>query len=65
MRNYPHLHGTYLAAFRAAGLEVLECLEAPMESDFTTGMFAEASDAAHAFWHDIPAALVWSLAKPE
>ena len=56
VRNYPHLHGTYLAAFRAAGLEVLECLEAPFESDFTTGMFAEASAAAQAFWHDIPAA---------
>lgn len=65
VRNYPHLHGTYLAAFRAAGLEVIECLEAPMESDYATGMFAEASAAAHAFWHDIPAALVWSLAKLE
>ena len=65
VRNYPHLHGTYLAAFRMAGLEVLECLEAPMESDFTTGMFREASAAAQAFWHDIPAALVWSLVKAE
>ena len=65
VRNYPHLHGTYLAAFKTAGLEVLDCLEAPMESDFTTGMFAEASEAARAFWSDIPAALVWSLAKPE
>ena len=36
-----------------------------MATDFSTGMFAEASDAAHALWDDIPAALVWSLAKPE
>jgi len=63
VRNYPHLHGTYLAAFRSAGLEVRECLEAPMESDYTAGMFAEASVAAQAFWGDIPAALVWSLVK--
>jgi ubiquinone/menaquinone biosynthesis C-methylase UbiE len=63
VRNYPHLHGTYLAAFRTAGLDVLECLEAPFVSDFSTGMFAEASAAAQAFWRDIPAALVWSLAK--
>lgn len=65
VRNHAHLHGTYLAAFRAAGLSVLDCLEAPMQSDFTTGMFADASEAAHAFWDDIPAALVWSLLKPE
>jgi hypothetical protein len=65
VRNYPHLHGTYLAAFRDAGLAVLDCLEAPMVSDFSSGMFVEASDAAHAFWDDIPAALVWSLAKLE
>ena len=65
VRNYPHLHGTYLAAFREAGLTVLDCLEAPMVSDFSTGLFVEAPDAAHAFWDDIPAALVWSLARPE
>jgi ubiquinone/menaquinone biosynthesis C-methylase UbiE len=65
VRNYPHLHGTYFAAFRDAGLAVLDCLEAPMVSDFSSGMFVETPDAAHAFWDDIPAALVWSLAKPE
>jgi SAM-dependent methyltransferase len=65
VRNYAHLHGTWLAAFRAVGLDVIGCLEAPMESDYKTGMFAEASAAAHAFWHDIPATLVWSLAKLE
>lgn len=64
VRNYPHLHGTYLRAFRAAGLAVLDCLEAPMEADFTQGMFAEVADAAEALWDGIPAALLWSLHRP-
>lgn len=64
VRNYPHLHGTYLRAFRAAGLAVIDCLEAPMEVDFTQGMFAEVADAATALWDGVPAALLWSLRKP-
>jgi len=64
VRNHPHSLGTYLRVFREVGLTVLECLEAPMVSDFSTGMFVEAAEAAHAFWDDIPAALVWSLVKP-
>ncbi len=63
VRNHPILHGVYLAAFRACGLSVLDCLEAPMVADFTTGLFAEAADAAAALWDGIPAALVWSLVK--
>jgi len=64
VRNHAHLHSTYLRAFRAAGLSVLECLEAPMEDDFTTGMFAEVAEAAEALWRDIPVTVVWSLRKP-
>ena len=64
VRNYPHLHGTYLAAFRAAGLEVRECLEAPMETQFK-GLLAAVAEAAAALWSGVPAALVWSLEKPE
>jgi ubiquinone/menaquinone biosynthesis C-methylase UbiE len=64
VRNYPHLHGVYLDAIRTTGLSVLDCREAPMEADFTTGMFAEVADAAAALWKDIPAVLVWSLHKP-
>jgi ubiquinone/menaquinone biosynthesis C-methylase UbiE len=63
IRNYPHPHGTYLRVFRAVRVEVIECLEAPMETDFTHGMFAEVADAAAALWEGIPAALVWSLRK--
>lgn len=61
VRNHPIMIGTYLAAFRAAGLTVLDCLEAPLVADFSRGLFAEASAAATAFWDGIPAALVWSL----
>ena len=63
VRNHPILIGTYLAAFRASGLDVLDCLEIPIAVDFTHGLFAEAADAATAFWDGIPAALVWSLEK--
>ncbi len=63
VRNYPVSLGRYLGAFRESRLAVLDCLEAPMVSDFTTGLFAGAADAAHALMDDIPGALVWSLEK--
>ncbi len=63
VRIYPHLHSTYLQAFRASGLVVADCLEAPMETDFTAGLFAGAADAAQALWDGIPVALVWSLER--
>jgi SAM-dependent methyltransferase len=63
VRNHPIQIGTYLAAFRTSGLDVLDCLEIPVEADFSRGLFAEASAAATAFWDGIPAALVWSLEK--
>jgi SAM-dependent methyltransferase len=64
VRNYPVLHGAYLAAFREAGLTVRECLEGTMAMDFSRGLFAGAADAATAMWKGIPVALVWSLEKP-
>lgn len=53
----------YLRAFREAGLEVLECVEAPMEADFTQGLTGGAPEAAEALWRDLPAALVWTLER--
>lgn len=64
VRNHVHLHSTYLAAFAAAGLQVRECAEAPMEADFDEGLFAAAKDAAEALWDGIPIALVWTLDRP-
>lgn len=63
VRNYPHLHSTYLLAFRTSGLSVQNCLEAPMETDFARGLFAEVAEAARALWDGIPVALVWALTK--
>jgi len=62
VRNYVHLHGTYLRAFAAAGLEVLACLEAPMVIA-TSGMFAEVADAVTPLWDGVPGVLLWSLCK--
>jgi SAM-dependent methyltransferase len=64
VRNHVHLHGTYLAAFAAAGLVVRDCAEAPMEDDLSLGLFAGAAEAAEALWAGIPVALVWTLERP-
>lgn len=61
VRNHVHLHGAYLRAFAAAGLSVLDCLEAPMDAQFGEGLLAEVADAATALWRDVPGVLVWSL----
>jgi SAM-dependent methyltransferase len=63
VRNHAISHGTYLRAFRAAELEVLDCAEAPMESDFNEGLMAGAAEAAAALWRDVPVALVWTLQR--
>jgi ubiquinone/menaquinone biosynthesis C-methylase UbiE len=63
VRNHVHLHGTYLRAFRVAGLEVLDCQEPVLEPDFGRGLQAPVVDALTALWRDIPVALVWTLAK--
>jgi SAM-dependent methyltransferase len=63
VRNHVHLHGTYLAAFAAAGLAVRSCDEVPMATDFTRGLFAGAAEATAAIWHELPAALVWTLER--
>jgi hypothetical protein len=63
VRNHVHLHGTYLRAFANAGLTVRDCAEPPIESGWDEGMFAGAAEAAQTLWHDIPAALVWTLER--
>ncbi len=63
VRNFHHPHSVYLRAFRSAGLDVLDCAEAPSEADFTVGLTAGAPDAAAALWADVPIALVWTLQR--
>jgi ubiquinone/menaquinone biosynthesis C-methylase UbiE len=63
VRNHPVALRTYLAAFRASGLTVLDCLEQPLDIDFSRGLFAGARDAATAFWDGMPGLLAWSLER--
>ena len=61
VRNHPHLMSRYLEIFRAVGLDVVGCDEAPMESNFDKGLFAGAKEAAEALWEGVPVSLVWTL----
>jgi ubiquinone/menaquinone biosynthesis C-methylase UbiE len=64
VRNHVHTHGTYLRAFQQSGLEVLDCMEAPMDADFSQGIITSgAAEAAAGLWDNVPVALVWSLAR--
>ncbi len=63
VRNHVHLHNSYLRSFRAHGLTVVDCREAPMEADFSTGLWHDAAAAAHSLWSDLPAVLVWTLTR--
>src|SRR2546423_9238430 len=45
VRNHVHLHGTYLRAFRAANLEVLDCQEPIMEAEFGEGLQPPVAEA--------------------
>lgn len=58
-----HTHGLYLRAFRSAGLEALDCVEEPMQADFTQGLTTGAPEAAEALWRGVPVALVWSVER--
>ncbi len=66
VREHPHLHGDYLRAFDAAGLEVRQCLE-PTMGDREVAMQALGNafvpDATRAAFLGLPNALVWELAR--
>jgi SAM-dependent methyltransferase len=66
MRNHGHVHSDYLRAFRAAGLEVRECLEPRFAAAHVAmqGLaHAFVPDAATAAYLDLPGALVWDLVR--
>lgn len=60
-----HLHGAYLAAFRAAGLEVRECLEPRWTEEdvplLVGPLFALAPAGFRAAFRGLPGALIWEL----
>jgi SAM-dependent methyltransferase len=66
VRGHRHLHGEYLDAFAAAGLETHRCLE-PLFESAEAAMQGPASalipDATDAAYVGLPGALVWDLVR--
>ena len=65
VRNYFHPHGEYIAAFGAAGLSVLRCLE-PAQNAATVATFPSfglAPEATRQAMEGLPLALVWELER--
>jgi hypothetical protein len=67
--TYLHHHSAYLQAFKAAGLEVLQCLEPGHEEKevvlMATGMMDIAGEAFRSALLGVPGALVWLLRRKE
>ena len=69
VRTFHHSHGRYLAAFRGARLEVIDCVEPSLEMEhlasLSGGLVSLATDAFRAAWVGLPNALVWELVRRE
>jgi ubiquinone/menaquinone biosynthesis C-methylase UbiE len=67
VRTYHHPQSSYLAAFRAAGLEVVDCVEPVVEEQdlvaLSGGLLSLAEEAFRAAWVGLPNALVWELKR--
>jgi ubiquinone/menaquinone biosynthesis C-methylase UbiE len=67
VRSHPHLHADYLAAFAAAGLRVVRCVEPAAGEEevalMSGGLMGVAPDAFRDALVGIPAALVWDLVR--
>jgi SAM-dependent methyltransferase len=63
IRNHRHDASTWLRAFRAAGLEVVDCVEAPFTDDQIAGDPSAAFhlDAARAAAGGLPSVWIWEL----
>jgi ubiquinone/menaquinone biosynthesis C-methylase UbiE len=67
VREHSHTHATYLAAFRAAGLQVLDCVEPELGPDQVRTKrraFRHIPEATLAAYVGLPAALIWLAHKP-
>lgn len=65
VRNHVHLSSDYLAAFREAGLKVVQCME-PLWGDrevATIGFADQMPDLMEAALRDMPIVIVWELEK--
>jgi SAM-dependent methyltransferase len=67
IREHAHSHSDYLAAFGAAGLELLDCLELELTADHVKDKrraFRYAPEAVAAAYVGIPGVLIWHVIKP-
>jgi ubiquinone/menaquinone biosynthesis C-methylase UbiE len=67
VRSFHHPQSSYLAAFRGAGLEVVDCAEPAIEEEdlvaLSGGMLQLAEQAFRTAWLGMPNALVWQLVR--
>jgi ubiquinone/menaquinone biosynthesis C-methylase UbiE len=67
VRSFHHPQCEYLAAFRAAGLEIVDCEEPTLEEQdlaaLSGGLSSMAQEAFRAAWVGLPNALVWELVR--
>jgi SAM-dependent methyltransferase len=66
VREHPHTHADYFAAFGAAGLSVTGCVEPALGPDEVRAKrrpFAHAPEATLAAYEGLPAVLVWRAEK--
>ena len=67
VRTFHHTHARYLAAFRELGLEVVDCVEPPLEEEdlasLSGGLSSLAEEAFRSAWVGMPNALVWELVR--
>jgi hypothetical protein len=66
VREHSHTHADYLAAFRAAGLDVRDCVEpelAPEQVRTKRRAFRHIPEGTLAAYVGLPGALVWLVEK--
>jgi SAM-dependent methyltransferase len=67
VREHPHTHADYLAAFRSAGLCVRDCIEPALAADHLRAKrraFRHIPEATAAAYLGLPGVLVWDIDKP-
>ena len=68
IREHPHTHAEYLAAFAASRLVVRACVEPRLTADLLRSKrraFAHIPEATVAAYAGLPAVLVWVLEKTD
>jgi hypothetical protein len=67
IREHPHTHADYIAAFRSAGLNVRGCAEPALTEDQVRTKrraHEHVPEATMAAYLGLPAVLVWDLKRP-